>query len=304
MADFPGVKFIAPMEGMSGPVEAVWTLSVTATDTEYIDILIDEATEIKGEMDEALTPEELAAYPAGTIVKVAGVFMGEDPEIFLYARGVDIVRSEDEFELKGSVDSVDCTSGLVVLLGINVSITEGTEITGAEGELLTCGDILPGQIIKAEGMVIDSELVAEKIKVGIPGKENLVVEFDAVVQEMADSEWLVAIGGNNPGATVPVLVVLDENTEVIGIVEVGTEVKITGVLTPDLAVLARLIKVEGLRKADKGESGKKEGNEGETADNEGESGDDESGDDDGASNGKKDDNPGKKGDPPGQNKEV
>ena len=304
MADFPGVKFVAPMEGMAGPVEGVWTLSVTATETEFIDILVNEATEIEGEQDEVLTPEDLAAYPAGTIVKIAGVFMGEDPEIFLYARGVDIVRCEDEFELKGPVDSVDCTdSGLIALLGLNVSLTEGTEITGAEGELLSCGDILLGKIIKAEGMVIDSEFIAEKIKVGIPGKENLVVEFDAVVSDMTtDLQWLVAIGGNNPGATVPVLVVLDDSTDIIGTVEVGTEVEITGVLTPELAVLARMIKVEGLKRSDKGDSGKK-------SENEGTAGDDESGDEDAENGGKKDDNPGKnddnngkKGNPPGKDK--
>ncbi len=300
LADFPGVKFVAPMEGLYGPAEGPWTLTIMATSSQTIDVIVDEATEIEDEQGESMTPDGLAALPEGTIVKVAGVFTEEG----LYARGVDIVTHHDEFEIKGQAGSVDCGTGMVVLLGIEILLSPDTDIRGADGEVLTCEDIAPGQFLKVKGIVADSALTATSIRVGIPGKEHLVVEFDAVVQEMADSEWLVAVGGNNPGATVPVLVVLDENTEVIGDIEVGTEVEITGVLTPELAVLARLIKVEGLRKSDKGESGKKEGNEDEDED-----GDDESVDDDGSNNGKKDDNPGKKddnpgkkGDPPGQNK--
>ncbi len=298
MADFPGVKFVATMESLSGPVEGPWTLTIMATSSQTIDVIVDESTEIEDEQDNALTPDGLAAMPEGTIVKIAAVFMEEG----LYARSVDIVKYDNEFEIKGQVDSVDCGSCLVLLLGFEIILSPDTEIRGADGDSLTCEDITSEQFIKVKGMVTDSALIATSVQVGIPGKEHLVVEFDAVVQEMADSEWLVAIGGNNPGAAVPVLVVLDENTEIIGTIEVGTEVEITGVLTPDLAVLARLIKVEGLKKEDKGESGKK-GDDGDVV------GDDESGDidagDDGNkddNNGKKDDNPGKKGNPPGQDK--
>ena len=286
MADFPGVKFVAPMDILTGPVEGPWILTIMATSTQTIDVMVDVETEIEDEQGEALSPDGLAALPEGTIVKVAGVFMEDG----LYARGVDVVKSENEFEFKGPADSVDCGSGALVLMGFEITLTLDTEIRGADGDLLTCEDIEPGQFLKVEGMATDAALIAEKIKVGIPGKEHLVVEFDAVVQEMAGSEWLVAVGGNNPGATVPVLVVLDENTQVIGTIEVGTEVEITGVLTPELAVLARLIKIEGIRREDKGDSGKKEGDVE----------DDESGDGDVENSGKKDDNPGKKDDNPGK----
>jgi Domain of unknown function (DUF5666) len=298
MADFPGVKFVAPMEGLYGTVEGPWTLTIMATSSQTIDLIVDEATEIEDEQDNALTPDGLAAMPEGTIVKIAAVFMEEG----LYARGVDIVKHNDDFELTGQVDSVDCVSGVVVLLGFEISLSTDTIISGADGDLLTCENITPEQFIKVEGFVTDSALTATKVKVGIPGKEHLVVEFDAVVSEMTDSEWLVAIGGNNPGATVPVLVVLDESTEIIGTVEVGSEVEITGVLTPELAVLARMIKVEGLKRSDKGDSGKK-------GDDEGAAGDDESGDENAEDGGKKDDDPGKnddnngkKGNPPGKDK--
>ena len=294
LADFPGVKFVSTMEGLSGPVEGPWTLTIMATSSQTIDVIVDESTEIEDEQGDSMTPDGLAAMPEGTIVKIAAVFMEEG----LYARAVDIVKYDNEFEIKGQVDSVDCGSGLVVLLGIEIVLSPDTEIRGADGELLTCEAITPEQFIKVKGIVVDSALTATSVKVGIPGKEHLVVEFDAVVQDMTNSnEWLVAIGGNNPGAAVPVLVVLDENTEIIGTIEVGTEVEITGVLTPDLAVLARLIKVEGLKKEDKGESGKK----GEDGDEVGDvdAGDNGNKDD---NNGKKDDNPGKKGNPPGKDK--
>jgi len=295
MADFPGVKFVAPMEGLSGPVEGPWTLIIMATSSQTIDVMVDEETEIEDEQGGALTPDGLAALPEGTIVKIAAVFMEEG----LYARGVDIVKHDDDFEFKGQADSVDCASGVVVLLGFEITLSADTEIRGADGNLLTCGGITPEQFIKVEGMVTDSALIAEKIKVGIPGKEHLVVEFDAVVQVMDGDEWLVAIGGNNPGAPVPVLVVLDGSAEIIGTVGVGTEVEITGVLTPDLAVLARLIKVEGLKRGDMGASAKKGDEEGDAED------DDDSGNsgkkDDNP--GKKDDNPGKKGNPPGKDKD-
>ena len=306
LADFPGVKFVAPMDSVTGPVDGIWTLTVMATESETIEIVVDEATEIEGEMDVVLTPDELAAYPAGTIVKVAGVFMGDAPDTFLYARGVSIVKCDEaEFEFKGPVESVDCASGIIGMLGFEVTLSESVEIRGADGELLTCEDIAPGQILKTEGVVVDSSLVAEKIRVGVPGKEHLVVEFRAVVQEMVDdNNWMVAI--SNPTALVPVHVVLDENTQVVGDIAVGTEVEITGVLTPELAVLARLIKVRGikaLKNADKGNSAKKGEESGDVE------GDDE-GDDESSTSGKKDenpgkkdDNPGKKDDAPGQNKD-
>ncbi len=295
LADFPGVKFVAAMEGLAGPAEGPWILTIMATSSQTIDVIVDDSTEIEDGLGNSLTPDGLAALPEGTIVKIAAVFMEEG----LYARAVNILKHDDAFEIKGQVDSVDCGSGLIGLLGFEIVISPDAEIRGAEGESLTCEDIIPGQFIKAKGMVEDSALIATSVTVGIPGKEQLVVEFDAVVEEMADNEWLVAIGGQNPGATVPVLVVLDDNTEVIGTIEVGTEVEITGVLTPDLAVLARLIKVEGLKKQDKGYSGKKGDDSGDIGDDDSLDGDDEANN---GNNGKKDDNPGKKGNPPGQDK--
>lgn len=256
MADFPGIKFVAPMEGVSGPVDDQWTLTVKATSSETIDLLLDEASEIEDEEGGVLTPEELASLPAGTVVKIAAVFM----EAGLYVRELEVVKDDNEFEFQGSLESVGCEPGLIVLLGFEISLAPDTEIRSADGDLLACGDLVPEQYIKVKGIVTDTALIATKIKVGIPGKEHLLMEFDAVVLEMTETmtetEWLVAIGGNNPEASVPVLVVLDGNTEIEGEVVVGTEVEITGVLTPELAVLAKLIKVEGPKGSKNGKDGK------------------------------------------------
>ncbi len=240
MADFPGFKFVAPMEGVSGPAEGPWTLTVMATSSQTIDLILDEYSEIEKKHGGPLTPEGLAALPAGTILKIRANFT----EAGFYASEVEVFKDERDFELRGELESVDCGLGIITMFGYDINLDDETEITNADGDLLGCGDLAVGQFADLRGKIYDSEFWASEIKVGVPGEEHLLMEFDAVVLEMADSAWLVEIRGGKEKTPVPVLVVLDENTQIEGVVDVGTEVEVNGILTPEMAVLAKKIIAE------------------------------------------------------------
>lgn len=240
LADFPGFKFVAPMESVSGPVDGAWTLTVMATAAQTIDLILDEYSEIEVKHGGPLAPEALAALPAGTILKIRANFT----EAGFYASEVEVFRDERDFELRGELESVDCELGMVSMFGHQINLDAETEISNADGDLLGCADLTAGQFADVRGKIYDSEFWAAEIKVGVPGEEHLLMEFDAVVLEMVDSEWLVEIRGGREKTPVPVLLLLDENTRVEGIVEVGIEVEVSGTLTPEMAVLAKTIIAE------------------------------------------------------------
>ena len=236
----PEVEFFASLDSVSGdPASGELTLTVNATSSQTIDLIVDEESELEDSSGDNLTLEELAALPQGTVFEIEAVFT----EAGLYAEELEIVRDDEDFEIYGQIEAVDEVEHTITVWGLLIYVPTDAEIESAYGDELAFEDLEAGQFVKVKGEVNGLELWASEIEVGVPGEDHLLLEFDGVIETMMDDEWLVTIEGDDDGA-VQVLVVIDGDTQIYGEPFEGAEVEIKGVLTDDLKVLAKLVEVE------------------------------------------------------------
>lgn len=225
-------EFFATLNSVVEQTADSVVIEVQLTPTVTTQVRATNATEIKDQDGLPLDLTDLANLSAGTTLKIEGVFS----DSVILAEEIKVSESASDFELKGTIQSLDSSSTppTLTVLGFEIQVPAEAEIKDADGNVLTFGDLMPDQFVKVEGMVDGSNLVAQEIHVGEPGNGFARINFDGIVKDLvSDTSFLVQIDG---GTTA--LVKINDNTKVRGTLAVGVAVKVIGRLDPELAVAA------------------------------------------------------------------
>ncbi len=228
------IEFVAELESVKFEGAGNAVLTVRLTPSVSVPVRVTPATEIK-DRDDLRIPVE--ALSAGDTVKVEAFFTDQG----ILAREVELTEPARDFELKGRVQSVDLQNRILTLLDFPIEVPAGAEIQTLAGVPLSLSEIQPGDVVKVEGQVTDTALVARQIKVGIAAPPFARVRLQGTVREINGGQVLIELPGNQLA-----LVLITQDTVVRGRLAVGVKVKVRGVLTPSLAVEAHEIEVVGV----------------------------------------------------------
>lgn len=193
------------------------------------------ATEIKDENNNSVGLESLRA---GVFAKVEAVFTDQG----LLALEVKITDSGAELEISGAIEAIADTGGgsrVIQVLGFAIAVAASTEITDMAGDRLFPNDLQVGQFVKVEAMTGGPELVARQVKLRSNAAGFAATSVVGVVSEIHGSEIVVSIEGG-----VAALVQITPQTKIEGILAVGSSVRVSGVLTPGLAIAALTIQTQ------------------------------------------------------------
>jgi hypothetical protein len=206
------------------------------------------------EVVEGGTEIGLSSLAVGSFVKVEAFFSDAGG---LYAEEIKVESPpEESFRFKGaltqvvpdavlppglefdSIPSMTTTVGMVTLLGNDVFIHDDTKISGKghRGNSLSVSELALGEVVDIHGIYEQDTLLATHIKIGKP--EGGDIEVDGMISELTSDGFLLDI---KKGGLVNVLI--DEATEVEGEPVAGSRVKVEGMLTESLSILADEIKV-------------------------------------------------------------
>jgi hypothetical protein len=170
-------------------------------------VLIDIFTEIKGDI------------VVGNLVKVHALV---DADGALTAREIELYDDDSEFNFSGIVESISPTGWVISQQA--VAVTAETKIEAG---------IAAGDLVKVKTLVAsDGTLTAREIeKLDKQGEDNF--HFSGIVEAIMTEGWL--IGGQ--------LVQVTEMTEIEDGIEVGSAVRVEGIVAPDGSIIAREIKL-------------------------------------------------------------
>lgn len=137
-----------------------------------------------------------------------------------------------------SIPAITTTVGLVSLLDNDVYIHDGTRIFGRghRGDS-SVSDLTVGEIVDIHGVYEAGILLATRIHAGKPAGGD--IEVDGTISELTDDGFVLDI---KHGGLANVL--MDETTEVRGDLSAGSKVRVEGMLTESLAILADEVKIE------------------------------------------------------------
>ena len=137
-----------------------------------------------------------------------------------------------------SIPAITTSVGLVTLLDNDVYIHDGTKIFGRghRGDS-SVSDLTVGETVDIHGIYEEGILLASRIHAGKPEGGDIVV--DGTISDLTDGGFVLDI---KHGGLANVLI--DENTEVKGDLIAGSKVKVEGMLTESLAILADEVNVE------------------------------------------------------------
>lgn len=222
------VEFTGTLEAIDS-VEQVLTVRITPSFTLQVRIM--ETTEIR-DGDSQL---DLVDLELDSVLRIEGFFTDEG----ITAREIVVSEPDDDLELRGQITEIDEDNRIIVVLGFPIHVPETAEIKGPDGPL-TFQDLAVDQHVKVEANVVDEQIVASEVKVGVAKDERFAhISFEGIVLTVADEMIEVLIDD----LETPVGVEIGETTLIKGELAPGVLVRVIGHLNEDLTVTADIILV-------------------------------------------------------------
>lgn len=175
----------------------------------------------------------LGDVSAGDFIKVNSFFSDEG----LVADEIEILDvRQEQFRFRGAISAVDnvAEDTVITLLGTDVTITSDTDITrrgSGNGNDVPATDLLAGDLVNVSGVVDDGLLVATRIHVG--SREQGNIELEGEIVTASDTEITLSIEGG-----VELIIVIDDDTSIVGELVQGVFVEVEGQLLEDLSLIA------------------------------------------------------------------
>ncbi len=196
-------------------------------------ILIDDDTEVEGTL-EVGTEVEVDAN-----ISEEGTLVGVKIEVKVDKKGKPD-KDEADLDFEGTIASfsdtqIELEDGTIILIDEDTSI-DGTLEVGAEvqGTTLTTEE---GEIVG-----VDIEVVEDKDKGGgKPDKDEADLDFEGIIASFSDTQIELEDG---------TIILIDEDTEIDGTLEIGAEVQGTTITTEEGAIVG--VEIEVVEDKDKG----------------------------------------------------
>lgn len=233
LAQPPQVEFVGTITGISMTDDENGTLTIAVTETVELAVAVNELTEIRKEGE----PAALADLEEGDFARVAALFSDDG----FVALEVDVVEAAAAFILKGRIEDLNVGTREITISGLAVPVAEDAAII-INREEAAFEDLEIGQRARLSGRVDEGEITALRVRAFGPRDALARVRFEGTVTAIADDSIHVQIFG----LATPTPVLMDDDTEVKGDLEIGALVRVSGVLTPELFVKAHRIQVLSL----------------------------------------------------------
>ncbi|MGH9341242.1 MAG: DUF5666 domain-containing protein [Acidobacteriota bacterium] len=224
------IEFSGELVSIDTLSEQVADLGIELTDQFIIFVRVTGRTEIHDDG----TAMTLAQLGIGDILSVEGLVTGQS----ILAQEIEIAEEDNDFEIRGRIDSI--VGDQIIVIGLAIQVPETAEIRDSQGAMLSFGDLALKQFVKVEGEISeDGEMAASEVEILHPGRRVGRLKFEGTILSLSGTELLVQVEGVGP-----VLVQITDDTEIEGDLAEGAIVKVQGRLNPDLSVLALEITVQ------------------------------------------------------------
>jgi uncharacterized protein DUF5666 len=207
-----------------------------------VTVLVNGFTELKGPGDVTLPMTSLSS---GQFIAVEGVFTSAG----IAASQVEVEAEpavQNEFRIRGTVDSVDTSGGTTSLTigGVTVSVPSTTQVDMRnDNELKTAiTNLSAGLQVDIEGTIQNGQLVASQIEIGDKLEDNVDLDFHGTVTATNGDKISVQIA-KKPSITVDVTITSQTRTQ--GTIAVGSDVEVQGRMSGDFSIVADKIEVAG-----------------------------------------------------------
>jgi hypothetical protein len=147
-----------------------------------------------------------------------------------------------QFRLRGPIWAVLTAEGVttITVMNIDINVDDETDITRRASRLgnkVPAAELDVGDLVNVSGGMKDDSLYAKRIHVG--NRLEGDIELEGEIIEVNESSIVVLIDG-----IVPITVAIDEDTNVSGELEVGSNVEVEGRFDENLVVLGFEIVVD------------------------------------------------------------
>ncbi|MBZ5554599.1 MAG: DUF5666 domain-containing protein [Acidobacteriia bacterium] len=209
-------------------------------------VLVDDMTKIVKAGDVERSLDDLSV---GQFIEARGIFTSKGID----ARKFEIQaekEAENEFRIRGEVESMDLSSGTARLSigGSSISVTASAHIRHrGDNQELRPDDLIAGQPVDVDGFMQNGQLIVTQVEVGQKMEDQAELELHGTI---------TAINGNNltiemaKQPSISVVITRTDATRVEGSLSVGVDVEVKGMMARDFSIVAQKIEVEGAVEAE------------------------------------------------------